>query len=104
MSGQSSTSSEKREDCLLHLMPKIDMTIMCEGGGLSDLEFQLRWMGKEGMILCFLERGFNSPEDYLSARTLEFFLLEKELNYQKIEDFNPDYQDERVQIYRIFRQ
>ena len=45
----------------------------------------------------------DSPEDYLSRRNLEIFLDDKGINFSKIEDFNPDYQDERVQIYRIFR-
>lgn len=55
------------------------------------------------MIVCFLERNYSTPEDYLEARTLEAFLIEKDLNYQKIEGYHPDYYDERVQIYRVFR-
>ena len=84
-------------------MPKVDITLVCEGGGLSDLQHQLNWIGKEGIIICFLEREINSPEDYLSKRNLEIFMEEKDMNYTKIEEFNPDYQDERVQIYRVFR-
>lgn len=37
MSSQSSASSEHREECLLHLMPKINYTVVVEGGGLHDL-------------------------------------------------------------------
>jgi hypothetical protein len=56
MNCQSSTSSEQREECLIHLVPKIDYTIVCDCGGLTDLKYQLRWIGKKGMIVCFLER------------------------------------------------
>ena len=59
MSGHSSPSSQRREECLLHLLPRVDLTIVCEGGGLRELEQQLRWMGREGMIVCFLERSYN---------------------------------------------
>ena len=104
MVSQSSTSSEPREECLTHLLPRVDLTLVCEGGGLNDLKFQLRWMGRRGMILCFLERDQENPEDYLSARTLETFLLEQGINYHKVEDLSLDYQDQRVQIYRIFRE
>jgi len=61
MSGQSSTSSEQREECLFHILPKVGLTIVCEGGGLADFEHQMKLMGKEGMIVCFLEREYNSP-------------------------------------------
>ena len=46
MSGNSSTSSEKKEECLLHLVDKVDLTVVCECGGLEDLKCQLRFMGK----------------------------------------------------------
>ena len=53
----------------------------------------MRWMGKKGMIVCFLEREFGNPEDYLESRALEEYLLEAELNYEKIESYHPDYED-----------
>ena len=54
------------------------------------------------MILCFLEREYNSPEDFLTVRVLEKFLNEKDINYDKIEDYHPDYNDERIQMYKIY--
>lgn len=84
-------------------MPKINYTIVCEGGGLNDLDHQLRWMGKEGIIVCFLDRESSSPEDYLSSRALEEYLIDKDMDYQRMEGYHPDYHDERVQIYKICR-
>ena len=46
VSGKSSTSSERREECLLHLALKTDLTVVCECGGMEDLKSQLRFMGK----------------------------------------------------------
>ena len=63
----------------------------------------MRWMGKKGMIVCFLEREFGNPEDYLESRALEEYLLEAELNYEKIESYHPDYEDYRVKMYRIWK-
>jgi hypothetical protein len=57
-------------------MEKVDLTIICEGGGgLGDLENQLKWLGREGMVLCFLERG--EGEDQLTWRSLEQTLIER---------------------------
>jgi hypothetical protein len=41
-------------------MDKIDFTIVCEGGGLSELEYHLKWIGREGLILCFMDRAMES--------------------------------------------
>ena len=56
-------------------MPKIDLTVVCEGGGMTDFKHQLHFMGKKGMILCFLERENADYEDYLDSRSVEEFLL-----------------------------
>lgn len=76
------------------------MTVVCEGGGLDDLQHQLGWMGKKGMIVCFMTRAV--AEDCLSVRELELYLIEKGIGYKKMEELHPDYDDERVQIYRLF--
>jgi hypothetical protein len=55
-------------------MEKIDLTIICEGGGVGELENHLRWLGREGQILCFLERETES-EEFLTWRTLEERLI-----------------------------
>lgn len=100
--GQSSTSSEKQE-CLSHLMERIDLTVVCECGGLSDLQHHLQWVAREGLILCFLERSFEMAEDFLSSRALEEYLLETELHFERVEQYHPDYYDERVKIYHIWK-
>ena len=35
-------------------------------------------MGKEGMLVCFMDRGLGMPEEYLEKRALELFLEEGE--------------------------
>ena len=55
------------------------------------------------MIVCFLEREYMNPLDYMEARPLEQFLLKAEYNYEKMEGYHTDYHDERVQIYRIWK-
>lgn len=82
-------------------MPRVHLTVVCEGGGLTELRQQLRWIGSEGMLVCFMERELGAPEDYLESRALELLLEEKGLDYQRMEGYHPDYQDERVMIYRI---
>ena len=52
----SSTSTATNTECLLHLIGKVDLTIVCEGGGLNELNYHLKWIGREGLILCFMER------------------------------------------------
>jgi predicted HAD superfamily phosphohydrolase len=36
----------------------VDWTLACESGGLKDLEMQLKWIGKEGMIVGFMEHEY----------------------------------------------
>ena len=102
MSEANSTTSSDKQECLLHLIDKIDLTIVCEGGGLTDLDSHLKWLGKEGLVLCFLEREGES-EDYLTSRSVEERLIERELNYERIDQYHPDYVDERVAIYHIWK-
>lgn len=35
-------------------MNNIDLTIICECGGISETIGHLQWLGREGLILCFL--------------------------------------------------
>lgn len=51
-------------------MENIDLTIVCECGGLGDLQYHLKWMGQNGMIVCFLERPLGMTEDFLTSRSL----------------------------------
>lgn len=41
-------------------MARVDLSIICEGGGLADLDYHLRWIAKDGLILCFMERSIES--------------------------------------------
>jgi hypothetical protein len=42
-------------------------------------------------------------EEFLSWRSLEERLIEKDLNYERLDQFHPDYVDERVIIYHIWK-
>ena len=64
---------------------------MCEGGGIEDLEEQMKWMGKKGMIIGFMERSYDLEEEYLNAKSLERYLLKNELEYEEVESKHPDY-------------
>ena len=48
---------------------KVNYTIICEGGNLDDLHLQLEWMGKDGALVGFMERGYD-VEEYLSCAIL----------------------------------
>lgn len=55
------------------------------------------------MILGFLERDSYILDDFLTCHKLEILLLTKQYEYEKIESYHPDYVDERVQIYKIWK-
>ena len=59
------------------LQTNIDYCIVCEGGNLDDLECQMKWMGKKGMIVGFMERSYDMDDEYLNAKSLERYLLKK---------------------------
>ena len=55
------------------------------------MEEQMKWMGKKGMIIGFMERSYDLEEEYLNAKSLERYLLKKELEYEEVESKHPDY-------------
>lgn len=42
----SSNSTTNSTECLYHLIGKIDLTIVCEGGGINELNQHLKWIGR----------------------------------------------------------
>lgn len=63
-------STSSSDLSLLKTVDQIDYTIICEAGNIEDLMHQLRWIGKEGIIIGFQERDSRIFEDYLDSRCL----------------------------------
>lgn len=82
---------------------QIDFTMACEAGNIQDLAQQLELIGKEGMILGFRERSYEYESEYLSGQEVERYLLENSYEYEKLDNHHPDYIDERVSIYWIWK-